>query len=183
MNNLVGKILTAPPNVKGNFWSKTVIFLTEDHARGSVGFVLNKPTKMTISEFSLQHGIESNVQGFLHVGGPVSVNALTVLHSPEWACNNTMKITDDFCLSSSGDLLLKFALGDMPKHWRMFAGMCAWSPNQLESEIKGLPPYNHDFSWLTSTPSIKTVFGYDEKEQWTTSIEKCSIEFAQSIFA
>jgi len=183
MNNLVGKILTAPPNVKGNFWSKTVIFLTEDHARGSVGFVLNKPTKMTISEFSLQHGIESNVQGFLHVGGPVSVNALTVLHSSEWACNNTMKITDDFCLSSSGDLLLKFALGDMPKHWRMFAGMCAWSPNQLESEIKGLPPYNHDFSWLTSTPSIKTVFGHDEKEQWTTSIEKCSIEFAQSIFA
>lgn len=181
--SLVGKLLTAPPTVKGNFWSKTVIFITEDHDRGSVGFVLNKPTKMTINEFSLQHGIESSVPGFLHVGGPVSVNALTVLHSSEWECANTMKITDELSISSSGDLLLKFALGDMPHHWRMFAGLCAWSPNQLDSEIKGIPPYQHNFSWLTSTASMKTIFRLDEKEQWTTSIEKCSMEFAQSIFA
>ncbi len=181
--SLVGKILTAPPNIKGNFWSKTVIFLTEDHDRGSVGFVLNKPTRMTIKEFSLQHGIESDVPGMLHVGGPVNVNALTVLHSSDWECSNTMRVTDEFSISSSGDLLLKFALGDRPKYYRMFAGLCAWSPNQLLSEIKGIPPYNQNLSWLTSSSSIKTVFGLDEKEQWTSSIEKCSIEFAQSIFA
>ena len=179
--SLAGKLLTAPPNIKGNFWSKTVIFVTEDHDRGSVGFVLNKPTKMSIKEFSAQHGVDSDVSGVLHVGGPVNVNALTVLHSSEWTCNNTMKVTDDFSISSSGDLLLKFALGDQPTHWRMFAGLCAWSPSQLESEIKGMPPYNHNFSWLTSTSSLKTVFGLDEKDQWTTSIENCSQEFAQSI--
>lgn len=181
--SLAGKLLTAPPNIKGNFWSKAVIFLTEDHDRGSVGFVLNKPTKMSIKEFSLQHGIESEVVGCLHVGGPVNVNALTVLHTSEWECGNTMRINDDYSISSSGDLLLKFALGDRPQYWRMFAGLCAWSPNQLESEIKGIPPYNHDFSWLISTPTLKTVFGLDEKEQWTTSIEKCSLEFAQSVLA
>ena len=181
--SLAGKLLTSPPNIKGNFWSKTVIFVTEDHAKGSVGFVLNKPTKMSIKEFSFQHGIESDVPGVLHVGGPVNVNALTVLHSADWECSNTMKITDDFSISSSGDLLLKFALGDRPKHYRMFAGLCAWAPDQLDSEIKGRPPYNHDLSWLTSSSSIKSVFGLDEKEQWTTSIEKCSMEFAQSIFA
>ena len=112
--SLAGKLLTAPPNIKGNFWSKTVIFVTEDHDRGSVGFVLNKPTKMSIKEFSAQHGVDSDVPGVLHVGGPVNVNALTVLHSSEWTCNNTMKVTDDFSISSSGDLLLKFALGDQP---------------------------------------------------------------------
>ena len=181
--NLTGKLLTAPPNIKGNFWSKTVIFITEDHSRGSVGFVLNKPSKMNIKEFSLQHGIESDVPGVLYVGGPVNVNALTVLHSSEWSCSNTMNITEDFSISSSGDLLLKFANGDQPKHWRMFAGLCAWAPNQLESEIKGMPPYNHDFSWLISSSSHGIVFGLDDKEQWTSSIERCSIEFAQSMFA
>jgi putative AlgH/UPF0301 family transcriptional regulator len=40
--NLTGKILIAPPNVKGNFWQKTVIYITEHHARGSMGLVLNK---------------------------------------------------------------------------------------------------------------------------------------------
>ena len=181
--SLAGKLLIAPPNVRGNFWSKTTIFLTEDHERGSIGFVLNKPSKMSVVEFSSQNGVESDVPGYLHIGGPVNVNALTVLHSSEWQCGNTMKVNDKFSISSSGDLLLKFALGDQPQHWRMFAGLCAWAPDQLDCEIKGIPPFSHNSSWLISSASYNSVFNLDEKDQWTSSIEKCSQEFAQSILA
>jgi putative transcriptional regulator len=73
-----GKLLIAPPNVRGNFWQRTVIFVTEDHDRGSVGLVLNKTSKMSIKEFSEQHGVESDIEGSIYVGGPVNVNALTV---------------------------------------------------------------------------------------------------------
>lgn len=178
-----GKLLIAPPAVKGNFWSKTVIFVTEDHDRGSIGFVLNRPSKMPISEFSQQHGIESDVSGMIHIGGPVSVNAVTMLHSSEWTCTNTLQINDYFSLSSAPDLLSRLANGDQPERYRIFAGLCAWAPNQLESEYKGLNGYNHNLSWLIASADYESVFDLDTKDQWTTALERSGLEFVQTILA
>jgi putative transcriptional regulator len=181
--SLTGKLLIAPPSVRGNFWQKTVIFVTEDHERGSIGLVLNKATKMSIKDFSSQHGVDSNVDGVIYVGGPVNVNALTVLHSPDWSCGNTMSINDQYSLSSSGDLLSRFAEGDTPVYWRMFAGLCAWSPDQLEQELKGVKGYDHNLSWLISSSSIVNVFGLDGQTQWTAAIEQSGLEFSQTMLA
>lgn len=179
--NLTGKLLIAPPNVKGNFWQKTVIYITENHSRGSLGIILNKPSKMTIREFSQQCGVRCEVGGSVHVGGPVNVKALTMLHSSEWNCSNTLHINNEFSISSSHDLLPRLAMGDFPNKWRLILGLCAWSPDQLENEIKGIPPYDHNFSWLTATPSQDIVFSVDGQEQWTQSIELSGMEFVQNI--
>lgn len=179
--NQTGKLLIAPPNVRGNFWQKTVIYVTEDHERGSVGLVLNKETKMPIREFAQQNGIIADIEGFVHVGGPVNVKALTLLHSSEWACANTMQINEHFCLSSSHDLLPRLGAGDCPNYWRLFTGLCCWAPEQLESELQGRHPYNHNFSWLIATPTYQTVFGLDGSDQWTSAIEQSGMEFVQNI--
>jgi putative transcriptional regulator len=181
--NLTGKLLIAPPNVRGNFWQKTVIFVTEDHARGSMGVVLNKQSKMTIREFAEQCNVDIDIEGFVYVGGPVNVKALTLLHSSEWKTNNTMQVNDQFSISSSQELLQRLAMGDHPKHWRLLVGLCAWAPDQLSNEIKGTPPYNHDFSWLTATPNYTSVFGLDTQDQWTQSIEQSGTEFVQKLLA
>lgn len=176
-----GKLLISPPSVRGNFWSKTVIFVTEDHEKGSIGLVLNKPSKMPIKDFIAQHGVENNIPGFIYVGGPVNVNALTVLHSPEWECGNTLVINENYSLSSSSDLLSRFADGDSPKLWRMFAGLCAWAPDQLDCEMQGLNGYDHKFSWLIASADYENVFTMQGQQQWTNAIEKSSFEFVQSI--
>jgi putative transcriptional regulator len=181
--NLTGKLLIAPPNVRGNFWQKTVIFVTEDHARGSMGVVLNKQSKMTIREFAEQCNVDIDIEGFVYVGGPVNVKALTLLHSSEWRTNNTMQVNDEFSISSSQELLHRLAMGDHPKHWRLLVGLCAWAPDQLTNEIKGIPPYSHDFSWLTATPNYTSVFGLDAQVQWTQSIEQSGTEFVQNLLA
>ena len=176
-----GKLLIAPPSVKGNFWAKTVIYVTEDHDRGSVGLVLNKPSKMSIVEFSKQNDIDSDIPGFIHIGGPMSVNALTMLHSSEWDCANTMQINKEFSLSSSPDLLRRIALGDTPNAYRLFAGLCAWSPDQLDNECQGLRGYHHDYSWLIASATVENVLETDVRSQWSDSIEHCSLEFVQNI--
>lgn len=181
--NLTGKILVAPPFIKGNFWSKTSIFVTENHDRGSLGLVLNKKSKMSIKEFSKQVGIENNMEGYIHIGGPVNIKALSVLHSSEWACSNTMCINNEFSISSSQDLLSRLALGDRPQYYRMFLGLCAWSPEQLENEIKGDDPYDHNSSWLIATATPNFVFGLDNSEQWTQGIEQSGLEFVSNILA
>ena len=181
--NFTGKILIAPPSMKGNFWTKSVIFITENHERGSLGLVLNKRSKMPITEFSKQVGIDNPMTGFVHIGGPVNVKALTLIHSSEWACSNTMCINNDFSISSSQDLLEKLAAGDRPQHYRMILGLCAWAPDQLENEVKGCAPYSHKTSWLVATPSRHFVFNLDNSEQWTQGIEQSGLEFVNSLLA
>jgi len=181
--NLIGKLLIAPPSVKGNFWAKTVIFVTEDHNRGSMGIVLNKKSQMTINEFSKQCGVELDMEGEVFIGGPVNTKALTLLHSTEWACGNTMQVNEEFSISSSHDILHRFAAGDLPNKWRLSVGLCAWAPKQLEHEFKGIGPYPHEFSWLKTTPNYELVFNLNGTEQWTQSIERSGQEFVQNIFA
>ena len=181
--NLTGNLLIAPPSVKGTFWQKTVIFITEHHARGAVGLVLNKPSQMPVKEFASQHNVSLDVEGFVNIGGPVNVKAFTMLHSSEWSCANTMRINDQFSLSSSGEILSKLAMGNCPKHWKLFVGLCGWTNGQLENEIKGNPPYKHSQSWLLASGNPGLVFDLDGQTQWTESIEHSGSELVQSILA
>lgn len=181
--NLTGSLLIAPPKLKNNFWYKTVIFLTEHHKNGSMGLILNKRSQMSVTDFSEQLGMTLNIPGFIYLGGPVNIKALSMLHSSEWACSNTMQINDDFAISSAEDLLIRLSDGDAPKYFRLFLGLCGWAPNQLMEEIKGSPQRDHSISWLTASANFETVFDSDLKDQWNAAVERSGNEFAQSILA
>lgn len=181
--DLVGNLLIAPPAVKGNFWYKTVVLVTEDHSNGSMGLVLNKRSQVSIQEFGEQVGINIPQPGYVYLGGPVNVKSLSFLHTNEWSCSNTMRINSQLSLSSSEDVLTRLAEGDTPKFWRLFLGVCGWGPKQLISEVKGIPPWNQNTSWCTAKSDINLIFDYDLKEQWVQSLDRSGQEFAQSILA
>lgn len=179
--NFVGNLLIAPPSVKGTFWYKTVVMITEHHQDGSIGLVLNKRSSMTIEELGYKLGLELNIPGFIYQGGPISPKSLSILHSNEWKTKNTLKINEKFSLSSSDDMLPRFELGDMPRYWRVFSGMCGWAEHQLLSEVKGTPPYSHNTSWCTASSNLDLVFDTDNKEQWIAALDQAGLEFAQNI--
>jgi len=179
--DITGNLLIAPPSVKGTFWYKTVVLVTEHHDAGSMGLVLNKRSQMTVNEFASQLGFHMDVPGFLYLGGPINVKNLSFLHTPEWRCNNTMQINPSLCLSSAEEILPRLSLGDRPKQWRMFLGLCGWSPGQLIGEIKGTPPWDHNVSWCTAKSDMEIIFGTDLKDQWVQTLERSGQEFAQNI--
>jgi putative transcriptional regulator len=179
--NLIGNLLIAPPAVKGNFWYKTVIMVTEHHAQGSVGLVLNKRSQMSVVEFASQLGYELDVPGFMYLGGPVNVKSLSFLHTNDWVSKNTHRINDEFSISSADDILPRLAVGDAPSQWRMFLGLCGWSPGQLLGEVKGQSPWQQDTSWCTANADLDIVFGSDNKDQWCSALDQSGLQFAQSI--
>lgn len=183
MNNIIGNLLIAPPSVKGNFWYKTVVMITEHHQEGSVGLVLNKRSQMSIPEFAEQLNFNIDLPGFVYLGGPVNVKSLSFLHTSEWVSKNTMKVNEEFSLSSADDILPRLAMGDTPRLWRIFLGMAGWSPGQLEGEIKGSPPWNHETSWCTANSDEELVFGTDNKDQWCNALDRSGQEFAQNMLA
>jgi putative transcriptional regulator len=182
MSNLLGKLLIAPPAIKDGFWQKSVVIVTENY-KGHTGIVLNKPSKMSVKEFAKQNHIMLDIPGFIHLGGPVNTKALTMLHTNEWSCENTMKVTEDFSISSSPEILTKLAMGNIPEKWRMFVGLSGWTAGQLELEIAGEPPYTKNTSWLTSSSDLDIIFGYSTQQQWTESIERSGSELVQKMLA
>jgi putative transcriptional regulator len=178
--NLVGNLLIAPPAVKGNFWYKTVVMVTEHNSNGSVGLVLNKRSELSIKEFGNQLGFDLNIPGFVYVGGPVNSKNLSFLHSSEWSSKNTMRVSDNFSLSSDDDILPRIARGDCPIYWRIFLGLCGWTNGQLLGEIKGSPPWNHTNSWCLASGNFDLVFGSDNKDQWCNAIDQSGLEFARN---
>jgi putative transcriptional regulator len=179
--NLIGNLIIAPPAVKNNFWHKTVILLTEHHAQGSIGLVINKRSELTIANFGKQVGFELDIPGYIYVGGPVNNKSLSFLHTNEWISKNTYRINDRFSISSAEDILPRLAMGDHPIKWRLFLGMCGWSPGQLIGEIKGDHPWNHNNSWCLATADHELVFGSDGKDQWCNALDRSGLEFAQNI--
>jgi len=179
--NIVGNLLIAPPAVKGNFWYKTVIMVTEHDQSGSVGLVINKRSQTSIVEFARSLGIHLDVPGFVYMGGPINTKSLSFLHTNEWRSKNTMRINEEFSLSSADDILPRLAAGDCPERWRLFVGMCGWTQGQLLGEIQGKAPWNITTSWCWASSSIDLVFDSDNKDQWCSAIDQSAQEFAENL--
>jgi putative transcriptional regulator len=179
--NLIGNLLIAPPAVKGNFWYKTVIMITEHHNHGTVGLVINKRSNLTIQDFGNQIGIPLNIEGYVYQGGPVNPQSLSFLHSNEWHSKNTLRINETFSISSADDILPRLAMGDQPLRWRVFLGLCGWGPGQLLGELKGTPPWRKEHSWCTSSADLDLIFESDQKDQWCSALDRSGLEFAQNI--
>jgi putative transcriptional regulator len=177
----VGNLLIAPPAVKNTFWHKTVIMITEHSIQGTLGLVLNKPSSMSIIDFGKELDMTLNVPGMVYVGGPVNNQSLSLLHTTEWVSKNTLQINEEFSISSADDILPRLSMGDCPREWRLFLGMCGWANGQLLNEIKGSSPHQRKNSWITATPSRDLIFDSDGSSQWCAALDHSAMEFAQNI--
>jgi putative transcriptional regulator len=174
-------LLIAPPAIKDSFWTKTVILITEHHADGSLGLVVNKRSEMTVNDFCRQLGFDADLEGYVYVGGPVNRQSLSVLHSSEWSSSNTLRLDSKFSISSDHEILPRLVAGDTPKHWRIMLGLCTWTAGQLDGELKGEAPWPRETAWCTATSDLGILFETDQSEQWCLALDRSGSEFAHNI--
>ena len=70
----------------------------------------------------------------------------------------------------------KLSLGDQPAYWRMFLGLAAWAPNQLDRELSS------SFGWLMCEANDDILFNYSEEEQWEAALALSSQQMINSFF-
>ncbi len=155
-----------------------MVFITEHEAFGTVGIAVNKLSNVSVRQFAAHHNLIIDVDDMIYIGGPDQSRALTMLHSSEWRCSNTMRINSEVSLSSSTDLL-KLLSEKLPKQWRLFIGLCTWSVEQLEFELSS----EHNFPvWYSSGSMPSVLFDTDPKDQWLETIGLAGAEFAHNAF-
>lgn len=178
--NVEKKLIIAPPFLTSN-WGKTVTIILEHTKTDAVGVVVNCPSNTTIREFGKQCGFNLNVDGVIYAGGPDDVNLLTMIHSPDWSCNNTMVINESMSISSSREVLEQLEKKNCPKKWRLCIGLTEWKNRQLDMELNGIRPFTKEESWLVASATNHIVFGKDPDKQWLSAIEQTSKEFTSAL--
>ena len=176
MESRVGKLLIANPNFPGESpFARTVIYVyQDDKVNGTVGVILNKQSRITVSMMCNQNQIMfPDTRPILYVGGPVSTNALLLLHSNDWYSSNTAEAGLGIRISSDTHMFFKIATGNEPLYWRAFAGKAVWRAGQLDSELEGAFPYVKNM-WLLADANDDVIFNYDGKDQWIKAVDLCS---------
>lgn len=117
---LRGELLIAMPGMGDPRFERSVIFLCDHSAEGAMGLIVNKPApELAFSDLLSQLKIEPSVpldRTPVHVGGPVEHGRGFVLHSADYSVEeSSMRVSDDFTMTATIDILQDMARGAGPK--------------------------------------------------------------------
>lgn len=169
-----GDLLIAPPGIKDPRFAKTVLMLVHLETT-SLAFCLNRPTRHRCSELVKDMGIELDPDVVLNWGGPVTPSTVWMLHDPSWRMQHSIDITEQWLLTSHGDMFNPLAQGHRPQRYWCLFGCASWAPGQLESELLGVPPWKPEHSWLTlSDPDPEWLATTSSDDLWIASTELCA---------
>ena len=172
---LTGRLLLAMPGMADPRFHRAVIFICAHDANGAMGLVLNQPAAgVTLGKVLDQMNITANPgQAGLPVltGGPVDNNRGFVLHTPDFRQPDTVRVNDDFCVTSTIDALKAVAVGKGPSNLLFMLGYSGWGAGQLEKELQ-------ENAWLVADPRPSLVFTTTASEKWSAAIKSLGFDLA-----
>jgi len=168
-----GQFLIAMPGLKDPNFFQTVTFICEHTQAGAVGVVINRVyPSLTGKEIfeELDIGCNSEASALqIHIGGPVHVDEIFVLHGPPFSWQGCLVVSPFLALSNTIDILNALAAGSGPKSFMISLGCAGWGPGQLEYEIK-------ENAWLTGAVSDEIVFSTPIESRWEVAVRKLGID-------
>jgi len=134
-HELVGKVLTAEPYMYDSTFKRAVVTICDYKPNdGAIGFILNKPIKMQITELVADF---PEFEAHVSYGGPVATDTIHFVHNVGELIDNSIKVMPG--LYWGGDFnKLKFLIRSemvSPENVRFFVGYSGWEPDQLNGEL------------------------------------------------
>jgi putative transcriptional regulator len=168
--------LIAMPRMADPNFAETLTLICEHNDQGALGFVINRPIEVPVSELFDQQDIQLNegsplLSSSLYAGGPVDPERGFILHSPEKKWETTLSIGDNFCVTASLDIIQATADGNGPKERLFLLGYAGWGPGQLEQEITAN-------TWLTLQADADIVFTVPTEERWKTAAHRLGVNLS-----
>ena len=166
-----GVLLIANPFLKDPNFMRTVIFLCEHHAEGTLGFVLNKKYSKTLKEL-LPEVDDPDIP--VYHGGPVQMETIHFLHLyPDLGGEEVMQ--GIFWGGNFETLLPLMRSSEIDlNRIRFFIGYSGWSAGQLEDELK-------EKSWLTVQAIRKLIFNSQPEDTWKASLTHLGGEYKMMV--
>ena len=167
-----GLLLLAEPFMADPNFKRSVVFICEKQKSGSVGFILNRPMPLKLSE-----AVEDivNFDATLYYGGPVQTDTLHFIHNvPE--LEGSIKIIEGLYWGGNFEALKAMINSGQvsPENFRFFLGYSGWDMTQLDSEME-------ENSWIAHPANAAHVFKVKPDKLWREVLVEKGGEYAMMV--
>lgn len=145
--------LLAMPSQRADYFSNTITYVCEHNEEGAMGFMVNRPLKLTVAELLEQLGIGgtgANQQPVME-GGPVKTERGFILHSDDVHYDASLSLGNGLMLSTARQTLEAIGGGSGPKRYLVALGYAGWGSGQLENEML-------ENTWLSCPADVNILF-------------------------
>ncbi|MGH8427641.1 MAG: YqgE/AlgH family protein [Gammaproteobacteria bacterium] len=160
-----GCFLVATRQQQG-FFARTVILLVAYDSNGTFGLIVNRPTELPLTKLLPHVNALQGRADSIYVGGPVSLDRLTLLIQSKVAPPDAIHVLDDIYASGSLKALRAVAGNKLAgARFRAYGGYAGWGPGQLDAEIA-------QGGWVVIPANANDVFNKDSSGLWDKLIKQ-----------
>ena len=165
-----GSLLVSEPFLLDSYFKRSVVLLSEHDDKGTLGFILNKPTGVKLND-AVDDFPKFDVPLFF--GGPVETDTLFYVHTMGDKLEGAKEILPGVYWGGDYEKL-KFLIdtGQVSNNEiRFFAGYSGWEADQLDNELV-------EKSWMLTAPSAELTFFGEPQKLWSEVLRSMGSEFA-----
>jgi putative transcriptional regulator len=160
-----GVLLVASPSLQDPNFRQAVVLVVEHGSGGTVGLILNRPTKLLLSEALPDITVLKGTSYRLFAGGPVEASRLLLLFRLKESPADARPVFNGVYLGRNPKAIERIITQPKPTEtFRAFVGFAAWAPRQLEAEmLLG--------AWAILPPD-SGIFDQDPATLWQDGIDR-----------
>jgi putative transcriptional regulator len=161
-----GVLLVASPLMDDSNFHQAVVLIVEHGPDGTLGLILNRSTKVLLSEALPDLTVLKGTTYLLFAGGPVEATRLLLLFRLREPPADVRAVFDGVYVGGTLGILERVITQPKPTEtFRAFAGYAGWAPRQLEAEM-------HQGAWAALPPDAVSIFDQDPATLWKDSLSR-----------
>ena len=131
-----GVLLVASPSLEDPNFRQAVVLIVEHGPQGTFGVILNRSTKVLLSEALPKLTVLEGTRYRVFSGGPVEQGRLLLLFRLKEPPGDARSVFDGIYVGGTPSTLERIITQAKPTEtFRAFAGSAGWAPKQLEAEL------------------------------------------------
>jgi len=129
-------ILVAKPELRDELYGSSILVVTPLGGDQHVGFIVNRPTGVTLGRLFPEHAASQKVIDPVYVGGPYESQAIFALvQRPNSLGAKSFEVLPGLFATFDAAVVDR-VIETEPEHARFVAGIVAWQPGELRSEVE-----------------------------------------------
>lgn len=161
-----GVLLVASPSLIDPNFRQTVVLVVEHGPGGTLGIIVNRSTRVLLSEALPDLTVLKGTSYRLFAGGPVEPNRLLLLFRQKDPPAGSRLVFDGVYVGDTPKILERILTQAKPTEtFRAFAGFARWAPGQLKYEM-------HQGAWAILPPDSSGIFDKDPATFWQDCIDR-----------
>ena len=159
-------LLVAKRNLRDRLYGASILIAKPIGDDRHVGFIMNKPTDLTLGKLFPKHGPSQKVVDPVYLGGPMGPEVIfAMVKDAKSPGGRSLQLTAGVYLAYDSAVVDRI-IENEPQQARFFAGMVLWAPSELDEEVRrGL--------WYVLDPKPDLFLRKSTDNLWEELVSRC----------